>query len=128
MNRSKLYWVLLATGLVVLLVARPMFGVQPVKGEPKEMAKLMVEAKLTLSKAIEVAEKETKGTAVKAFAEKYPDGVRVDVYCVAGEAVKWVEVDHAGKVLSVKDATEKEPGWGKEEPKKKPAEEPAKKP
>ena len=32
------------------------------------------------------------------------DMVRVDVICVAGDAVRWVEIDRAGKVIFVKDA------------------------
>ena len=74
------------------------------KADPKELSKLLTDAKLTLAKAIETAEKESKGTAVKAHANKEGDMVRVDVICVAGDAVKWVEIDRAGKVIFVKDA------------------------
>ena len=115
MNRTKLYLVAAGVGLVFMFATRPMFGVQHEKANPQELGKLLTDAKLTLANAIETAEKESKGTAVKAYADKEGGMVRVDVTCVAGDAVKWVQIDRAGKVISVKDAPEK--GEWKADPK-----------
>ena len=104
MTRTKLCLVAAGAGLVLMFAARPMFGAQHEKANPQELGKLLTDAKLTLAKAIETAEKESKGTAVKAYADKEGDMVRVDVTCVAGDAVKWVQIDRAGKVIFVKDA------------------------
>ncbi len=104
MKRIQLSLAVLA-GLA-LLVAGPIYAQQAVKAEKadgKELAKLITESKMTLTKAIGVAETETKGTAVRAWAEKYPDGVRIDVHVAVGDQVKWVEVDKTGKVMFTKD-------------------------
>jgi len=104
MTRTKLCLVAAGAGLVLMFAARPMFGAQHEKVNPQELGKLLTDAKLTLAKAIETAEKESKGTAVTAYADKEGDMVRVDVICVTVDAVKWVEIDRAGKVIFVKDA------------------------
>ncbi len=96
MNRTRL--VVIGTIVGLLLIAGPLLAVQRERTEPKELAKMLVDAKMTLNKAIDAAEKETKGTAIRAWAEKYPDGLRIDVHCVVGDQVKWAEVDQAGKV------------------------------
>jgi len=107
MNRTKLCLVAAGAGLVLMFATRPMFGAQHEKANPQELGKLLTDAKLTLANAIETAEKESKGTAVKAYADKEGGKVRVDVVCVAGDAVKWVEIDRAGKLIFVKDAAGK---------------------
>ena len=88
---------------VVALVAAPLRGQDKSKHTPKEIAAALDAAKMTLSKGIEAAEKETKGRAVSAWAEMYADGVRVDVHCVVGDKVMAVELDKTGKVLSSKE-------------------------
>jgi len=65
----------------------------------KDMVKLMEEGKLSLSKAIEIAEKHSKGKAVAAYCELGGDGLEISVYCLVGDKIMEVEIDgKTGKV------------------------------
>ncbi len=67
--------------------------------------KLLDEGKLTLARAIEVAEKETGGRAFGVMCEMEGDKLEVDVKCVAGDKIKEVDLDASGKVTEVSDET-----------------------
>lgn len=90
---------------VVCLVAVPVYAhCGKCTEDCKKMVTKMDEAKITLSKAIEVAEKESKGKAVKAVAELEKDALGIEVYCMAGDKLMEVKVDpKTGKVTSSKE-------------------------
>ena len=65
----------------------------------KEMVKSMEEGKLSLGKAIEVAEKHSNGRALAAYCELKGGGLEIDVYCLVGNKIMAVEIDgKTGKV------------------------------
>jgi hypothetical protein len=92
-----------------LLTTGAIYARQAEKATGPEIGKLLKEANFSLATAIAAAEKETKGVAVRAWAEKYADGPRVDVHVAIGDQVKWLEVDKTGKVLFTKDVPEGKP-------------------
>ena len=106
MTSSK--W-LLGTGVglgLAALVAVPVYAhCGKCAGSAKSMIAKMDEAKTTLGKAIELAEKESKGKAVKAECEMGKDALHIDVYCLVGEKLMVVNVDpKAGKVSATMEA------------------------
>ncbi len=123
----KLCMVTLWVAAGLLIVAAPIYAFQqdrperPGRADPKELAKLLTDNKMTLSAAIAAAEKETKGTAIRAFAmkgDKPEDGPRIEVQCVTGDTVQFASVDKAGKVTlrAAPDRGERPPREG-EKPK-----------
>ena len=69
-----------------------------------DMVKLMEEGKLSLSKAIEIAEKHSKGKAVAAYCELEGDGLEISVYCLVGDKIMEVEIDgKTGKVSKMEE-------------------------
>ena len=70
----------------------------------KDMVKLMEEGKLNLGKAIEIAEKHSKGKAVAAYCELEGDGLEISVYCLVGDKIMEVEIDgKTGKVMEMEE-------------------------
>lgn len=67
--------------------------------------KLLDEGKLTLARAIEVAEKETGGRAFSVMCEMEGEKLEIDVNCVVGDKIKEVDLDGAGKVTEVSEET-----------------------
>ncbi len=71
----------------------------------KDMVKLMEEGKLSLGKAIEIAEKHSNGRAVAAYCELEGGGLEIEVYCLVGNKIMEVEID--GKTGKVSEMEEK---------------------
>jgi len=71
----------------------------------KDMVKLMEEGKISLSKAIEIAEKHSNGRAVAAYCELEDGGLEIEVYCLVGNKIMEVEID--GKTGKVSEMEEK---------------------
>ena len=68
----------------------------------KDMVKLMDEGKLSLGKAIELAEKHSNGKAVAAYCELEGGGLEIEVYCLVGNKIMEVEIDgKTGKVMEM---------------------------
>jgi len=90
---------------VVALVALPVYAhCGKCLGSAKEMVKLMADNKTTMVKAIEMAEKETKGTAVSSYCEVEKGNLTIEVYCVAGEKIMVAEVDAKTGKVTAKEA------------------------
>ena len=93
---------------VVCLVAVPVYAYghkEKDAASAKQIITKLDDAKTSLVKAIEVAEKESKGKAVQAVCELDKDGnLHVDVHCVVGDTLMALKVDtRAGKVTSTKE-------------------------
>ncbi len=71
----------------------------------KDMVKLMDEGKLSLGKAIELAEKHSNGKAVAAYCELEGGGLEIEVYCLVGNKIMEVEID--GKTGKVSEMEQK---------------------
>ncbi len=71
----------------------------------RDMVKLMEEGKLSLGKAIKIAEKYSNGRAVAAYCELEGDGLEIDVYCLVGNKIMEVEID--GKTGNVSEMEQK---------------------
>ena len=70
----------------------------------KDMVKLMEEGKLSLGKAIELAEEHSKGKAVAAHCELEEGGLEIEVYCLVGDKIMEVEIDgKTGKVTEMEE-------------------------
>jgi len=70
----------------------------------KDMVKLMDEGKLSLGKAIELAEKHSNGKAVAAYCELEGGGLEIEVYCLVGNKIMEVEIDgKTGKVTEMEE-------------------------
>ena len=68
----------------------------------KDMVKLMEQGKLSLGKAVEIAEKHSNGKAVAAYCELEGDGLEIEVYCLVGNKIMEVEIDgKTGKVMEM---------------------------
>jgi len=103
MSRTK--WLVLG---VVCLVAVPVYAYgikEKDTAGAKDIITKLDDAKTTLVKVIETAEKESKGKAVQAVCELDKDGnLHVDVHCVVGNTLMAVKVDaKAGKVTTQKE-------------------------
>ena len=71
----------------------------------KDMVKKMDDGKLSLGKAIELAEEHSKGKAVAAYCELEDGGLEIEVYCLVGDKIMEVEIDgKTGKVSEMKEA------------------------
>lgn len=73
-----------------------------------DVAKAMDDAKLTLDKAVQAAETESKGKAVAAHAKLDGKDAAVVVHCLVGDKCMLVTVDQAGKAGKPVEATEKD--------------------
>ncbi len=84
----------------VALVAWPVYAhCGKCAASGKDMVKLMDEGKLSLGKAIELAEKHSNGKAVAAYCELEGGGLEIEVYCLVGNKIMEVEIDgKTGKV------------------------------
>ncbi len=90
----------------VVLVAWPVYahcGKCATSG--KDMVKLMEEGKLSLGKAIEIAEKHSNGKAVAAYCELEGGDLEFEVYCLVGNKIMEVEID--GKTGKVSEMEQK---------------------
>ncbi len=90
----------------VVLVAWPVYahcGKCATSG--KDMVKLMEEGKLSLGKAIEIAEKHSNGRAVAAYCELEGGGLEIEVCCLVGNKIMEVEID--GKTGKVSEMEQK---------------------
>ncbi len=70
----------------------------------KTMLKELDKEKMTLVKAIDVAEKHCNGKAAAALVEVEDGKSEIEVYCLVGEKITLVEMDMAGKVRESRDA------------------------
>ncbi len=71
----------------------------------KDMVKKMDDGKLSLGKAIELAEEHSKGKAVAAHCELEDGGLEIEVYCLVGDKIMEVEIDgKTGKVTEMEEA------------------------
>ncbi len=71
----------------------------------KDMVKKMDDGKLSLGKAIELAEKHSKGKAVAAYCELEDGSLGIEVYCLVGDKIMEVEIDgKTGKVTEMEEA------------------------
>ena len=61
-----------------------------------DMVKLMEEGKLSLGKAVEIAEKHSNGKAVAAYCDLEDGGLEISVYCLVGNKIMEVEIDGIG--------------------------------
>ncbi len=71
----------------------------------KHMVQSMEEGKLSLGKAIEIAEKHSNGKAVAAYCELEGGGLEIEVYCLVGNKIMEVEID--GKTGKVSEMEQK---------------------
>ena len=70
----------------------------------KDMVKLMEEGKLSLAKAIEIAEQHSNGKAVAAYCELEGGSLEIEVYCLVGDKIMEVEIDgKTGKVMEMEE-------------------------
>ncbi len=73
-------------------------------GSAAQMIKVMEEGKLSLAKAIQIAEKHCNGKAVAAYCELEEEGLEIEVICLADGKLKEVEIEgKTGKVSEVED-------------------------
>ncbi len=71
----------------------------------KDMVKQMDDGKISLGKAIELAEEHSKGKAVAAYCELRDGGLEIEVYCLVGDKIMEVEIDgKTGKVTEMEEA------------------------
>ena len=87
----------------VALVAWPVYAhCGKCAASGKDMVKLMEQGKLSLGKAVEIAEKHSNGKAVAAYCELEGDGLEIEVYCLVGNKIMEVEIDgKTGKVMEM---------------------------
>lgn len=100
---------------VLAIVAYPLYAQVMHEGiaAAKEMLKAMDEHKITLAKAVEVAEKHDGGKALHAAAVMTGKEVNFEVYCVKGEKIMLVTVE--GKTGKATKAEEVKAIGGKPE-------------
>ncbi len=91
------------TATTIALVAWPVYAhCGKCAASGKDMVKLMEEGKLSLGKAVEIAEKHSNGKAVAAYCELEGDGLEIEVYCLVGDKIMAVEIDgKTGKVVEM---------------------------
>lgn len=69
----------------------------------KNMLSELDKEKMTLVKAIDIAEKHAKGKAAAALVEVDHGKSEIEVYCLANDKIVLVEMDMAGKVRESRD-------------------------
>ncbi len=106
MKRYKNFLVVVAGVLVFGLLAWPVYAQWGKSvSSTKEMVKKMDDGKLSLGKAIELAEKHSKGKAVAAHCELEDGDLEIEVYCLVGDKIMEVEIDgKTGKVTEMEEA------------------------
>ena len=106
MKRYKNTFVVVAGVLVFGLLAWPVYAhCGKCASSVKDMVKKMDDGKLSLGKAIELAEEHSKGKAVAAYCELEDGGLEIDVYCLVGDKIMEVEIDvKTGKVTQMEEA------------------------
>ncbi len=104
----------------VALVAWPVYAhCGKCAASGKDMVKLMEEGKLSLGKAVEIAEKHSKGKAVAAYCGLDGDALGIDVYCLVGDKIMEVEIDGKTGKVTEKEERDSLPGHAKHEHKEK---------
>ena len=103
-RKGKIVLGVVAASTVVLL-AWPVYAhCGKCAASGKDMVKLMDEGKLSLGKAIELAEKHSNGKAVAAYCELEGGGLEIEVYCLVGNKIMEVEIDgKTGKVTEMEE-------------------------
>ncbi len=106
MKRYQNFLVVVAGVLVLGLLAWPVYAhCGKCASSCKVMVKKMDDGKLSLSKAIELAEEHSKGKAVAAYCELEDGGLEIAVYCLVGAKIMEVEIDgKTGKVTEMEEA------------------------
>ena len=105
---------------VLALVAWPVYAhCGKCASSCKDMVSKMDEGKLSLSKAIALAEEHSKGKAVAAYCELEGGSLEIEVYCLVGDKIMEVEIDgKTGKVTEM-EKRDSLPGHEKHEHKEK---------
>lgn len=94
LNRIVAIAALTVLGLgVSLAAAQQSSHSTAVQQRHKDIAKVMVENKMTLAKAIEAAEQYTKGLALTAVTRVQGKDILVDVMCLSSDVIRNVTVD-----------------------------------
>jgi len=105
---SRTNWLigsLVLVGLVALVVVPVYAHCGRCAADCTRMLGMMDASKMSLAKAVEMAEKESKGHAVAALCSLGKDNVEIEVYCLVGEKLMEVEVDaKTGKVSEMEEA------------------------
>ncbi len=71
----------------------------------KQIASMLDAGKMSLGKAIEAAEKESKGRAVGVYCDVKKDALGISCYCMVGDKLMQVDVDgKTGKVTGSKES------------------------
>ena len=106
MKRYQGFLVVAASVLVFGLLAWPVYAhCGKCASSCKDMVKKMDDGKLSLGKAIELAEEHSKGKAVAAYCELEDGALEIEVYCLVGDKIMEVEIDgKTGKVTEMKEA------------------------
>jgi len=106
MSRKRKIVLGVVVASTVALVAWPVYAhCGKCAASGKDMVELMEEGKLSLGKAIEIAEKHSNGRAVAAYCELEGGGLEIDVYCLVGNKIMEVEID--GKTGKVSEMEQK---------------------
>ena len=106
MKRYQNLLVVVAGVLVFGLLAWPVYAhCGKCASDCKVMVKKMDDGKLSLGKAIELAEEHSKGKAVAAYCELEDGALEIEVYCLVGDKIMEVEIDgKTGKVTEMEEA------------------------
>ncbi len=110
MSRLNKWMVICGLGVsCALIVALPVYAqvkrkCAMCKTESKEVMEKLQSGNMTLTKAIEAAEKRSSGFAITAFTERDEDKIVFAVYCVSGDRIVVVDVDENGKAGRVSEA------------------------
>ncbi len=106
MKRYENLLVVVAGVLVFGMLAWPVYAhCGKCASSCKDMVKKMDDGKLSLGKAIELAEEHSRGKAVAAYCELEDGGLEIEVYCLVGDKIMEVEIDgKTGKVTEMKEA------------------------
>ncbi len=101
-SKGKIVFGVVAASTVAL-VAWPVYAhCGKCAASGKDMVNLMEEGKLSLSKAIEIAEKHSNGKAVAAYCDLESSNLEIEVYCLVGNKIMEVEIDgKTGKVTEM---------------------------
>lgn len=106
MKRYQGFLVVVAGVLAFGLLAWPVYAhCGKCASSCKDMVKNMDDGKLSLGKAIELAEEHSKGKAVAAYCELEDGGLEIEVYCLVGDKIMEVEIDgKTGNVTEMEEA------------------------
>jgi hypothetical protein len=109
MSNCKKWMMVFGAGIfLIALIAVPVYAMAGACGmctsEAKAIAEKMKSSGMTLTKAIEAAEKRSRATALTAFTEKADDKTVYVVYLVTDKKLILIEVDEEGKTGGIQDA------------------------